>query len=82
MSNDLLIRQSVAAALDSKLGLTADEIGVEVHHGFVKLAGQVSTKADRLNAERVAKKVPGVTEVLLDIDVQPSIRSLRRVAHI
>jgi osmotically-inducible protein OsmY len=82
MSNDLLTQQAVVAALDSKLGLTAEEIGVEVHHGFVKLAGRVSTAADRLNAERVAKRVPGVTAVILDVDVLPSIRPVRRVAHI
>jgi osmotically-inducible protein OsmY len=73
MKNDLLIQKDVTAALDLQLGLTPAVIGVEVHHGFVHLAGRVQTQADRSNAERVAMRVDGVTGIDADIDVVPAI---------
>ena len=72
MKNDLLIQRDVIAALALDSALTADAIGVEVHHGFVKLAGHVSHNADRMSAERLAKRVSGVADVYLDIDVFPT----------
>lgn len=73
MKNDLLIQKDVTVALDLQLGLTTAAIGVEVHHGFVRLAGRVQTQADRSNAKRVAMRVEGVTGINLDIDVVPAI---------
>lgn len=69
MKSDLLIQKDVTAALDLQLGLTPAVIGVEVHQGFVHLAGRVQTQADRSNAERVAMRVEGVTGLNVDIDV-------------
>ena len=73
MKNDLLIQKDVVAALDSQLGLTPAVIGIEVHHGFVHLAGQVQTQDDRSNAERVAMGVEGVRGINVDIDVGAAI---------
>ena len=73
MKNDLLIQKDVVAALDSQLGLTPAVIGIEVHHGFVRLAGQVQIQDDRSNAERVAMRVEGVTGINADIDVGAAI---------
>ncbi len=75
MKNDLLIQRDVIAALALDSALAADAIGVEVHHGFVKLAGHVRTNADRMNAEHMTKRVSGVTDVALDIDVLPTKRT-------
>ena len=82
MRNDLLMRNEVVTALNMQLGLIADAIGVEVHHGFVKLAGRVQSTADRHHAERVARQVVGVTGLNIDIDVIPTIRPLRARAKI
>lgn len=72
MKNDLLIQRDVVAALALNSALGADAIGVEVHHGFVKLAGHVRTNADRMKAAYMTKRVSGVTDVALDIDVLPT----------
>jgi osmotically-inducible protein OsmY len=56
-----------------QLGLSPAAIGVEVHHGFVHLAGRVETQSDRSNAERVAMRVEGVTGIYVDIIVGPAI---------
>jgi osmotically-inducible protein OsmY len=69
MTNDMQIRHDVLAALDKEQNVIADTIGVEVHHGVVKLAGRVSDGAIRKGAEGAAAGVDGVTAVVLDIDV-------------
>ena len=69
MKNDMQIQRDVLAKLDGEPNLTADTIGVEVHHGVVKLAGRVSDLEIRANAERAAGAVDGVTSVVMDIDV-------------
>jgi osmotically-inducible protein OsmY len=45
MANDMQIRHDVLAALDREQNVIAGTIGVEVHHGVVKLAGCVSDDA-------------------------------------
>ncbi len=39
MKNDLLLQLDVVAELDRELHTAANGIGIEVHHGTVKLAG-------------------------------------------
>ena len=41
MKNDMQIQQDVVAQLDSAKNVITGTIGVEVHHGVVKLAGRV-----------------------------------------
>jgi osmotically-inducible protein OsmY len=69
MTNDLQIRHDVLAALDRQRNIIAGSIGVEVHHGIVKLAGRVDDVATREGAERAAAEVDEVTAVVMDIDV-------------
>jgi osmotically-inducible protein OsmY len=69
MKNDLLLQQDVIAELNREPTVDGAGIGVEVHHGVVKLAGHVSSSAGKWNAERAAQRVDGVTAVVMDIDV-------------
>jgi osmotically-inducible protein OsmY len=69
MKNELELQQDVLAELDSEQTHVNSAIGVEVHHGVVKLAGRVSNYAIRENSERAARRVDGVTSVIMDIDV-------------
>jgi len=69
MTNDMQIRHDVLAALDREQSVVANTIGVEVHHGVVKIAGRVSDDAIKKSAERAAVGVDGVTAVVMDVDV-------------
>lgn len=69
MTNDKQIQHDVLAALGQERNVVADSIGVEVHHGVVKLAGHVSDQAAMECAERAARRVDDVTTVIMDIDV-------------
>jgi osmotically-inducible protein OsmY len=69
MTNDMQIRHDVLAALDREQNVIANTIGVEVHHGVVKLAGCVSDDAIKKGAEGAAVAVDGVTAVVMDVDV-------------
>lgn len=69
MKNDLLIQQDVLTQLDHEQNIITGTIGVEVHHGVVKLAGRVSNPAVRQAAERAARRVTDVTDIVMDIDV-------------
>ena len=69
MKNDMQIQRDVLAGLDREPDVIAGTIGVEVHHGVVKLAGRVSDSATRKNAELAAGAVDGVTTVVMDVDV-------------
>jgi osmotically-inducible protein OsmY len=69
MANDMQIRHDVLAALDGEQGVITGTIGVEVHHGVVKLAGCVIDSEIRKGAERAAVGVDGVTAIVMDIDV-------------
>ena len=69
MTNDTQIQHDVLAALDREQNVIAGSIGVEVHHGVVKLAGRVNDGAIATGAERAAVGVDAVTAVVMDIDV-------------
>jgi osmotically-inducible protein OsmY len=69
MKNDVQIQRDVVAGLDHEPNVVAGTIGVEVHHGVVKLAGRVSDSTIRSNAELAAGAVEGVTNVVMDVDV-------------
>jgi len=88
MKNDTQIQRDVLAVLDREPNVIAGTIGVEVHHGVVKLAGRVSDSAIMKNAELAAGAVDGVTTVVMDIDVAaagaaaPSAGDITRVARV
>jgi osmotically-inducible protein OsmY len=69
MANDMQIRHDVLAALDREKSVIAGSIGVEVHHGVVKLAGLVDDLSIKEGAQRAAGQVHDVTAVVVDIDV-------------
>jgi osmotically-inducible protein OsmY len=73
MKNDMEMRQDVLAELDRERNVVAGTIGVEVHHGVVKLAGRVSDDATSKNSELAARRVDGVTNVIMDIDVAAAV---------
>jgi osmotically-inducible protein OsmY len=69
MKNDMQMQQDVLAALDREQNVITGTIGVEVHHGVVKLAGRVRDDSIRENSELAARRVDGVTSVVMDVDV-------------
>ncbi len=69
MKNDMQIQSEVLAELDREQRIIAGTIGVEVHHGVVKLAGRVGDGAIKGIAEQAARRVKDVTNVVMDIDV-------------
>jgi osmotically-inducible protein OsmY len=69
MKNDMQIQSEVLAELDREQRITAGSIGVEVHHGVVKLSGRVGDGAVREIAEVAARRVKDVTNVVMDMDV-------------
>jgi osmotically-inducible protein OsmY len=71
MSNDTQIQHDVVEQLDREPNAIAGTIGVEVHHGVVKLAGRVGDDASKKNAELAAARVDEVTKVIMDVDVAP-----------
>jgi osmotically-inducible protein OsmY len=77
MKNDRQIQQEVLAELDRDRNITKGTIGVEVHHGVVKLAGRVDDPALKRNAELAARRVADVTSVIMDIDVSDGFANAR-----
>jgi osmotically-inducible protein OsmY len=69
MKLDMQIQQDVLAELNREENIVNSTIGVEVHHGVVRLAGRVSDQEIRKKAELAARRVEGVTTVVMDIDV-------------
>jgi osmotically-inducible protein OsmY len=69
MKNDMQMQQDVLAALDREQNVVTGTIGVEVHHGVVKLAGRVPDDSIRDSSELAARRVDGVTSVVSDVDV-------------
>jgi osmotically-inducible protein OsmY len=69
MANDMQIRHEVLIALSREQNIIAGTIGVEVHHGVVKLAGRVSDSVIKAGAERAAARVDNVTAVVMDMDI-------------
>jgi osmotically-inducible protein OsmY len=67
MKNDTQIQQEVLAELDRDSTLPPESVGVEVHHGVVKLAGRTDDAAFKKSAEMAARKVNGVRRIVLDM---------------
>jgi hypothetical protein len=67
MKNDIQIQQEVVAELNHDDKVPTGSVGVEVHHGVVKLAGTASDSTTKENAELAARRVDGVTKIVLDM---------------
>ena len=70
MKNDTQIQQDVLAELEQDESLPADSIGVEVHHGVVKLAGRINDTETKQRAVRDARRVDGVRSIVLDMGIE------------
>jgi osmotically-inducible protein OsmY len=85
MKTDIGLQHDVLAQLERECHLGDDAIGVEVHHGVVKLAGCVRDFEIMQRVEFAARHVEGVATVVMDIDVSstPTVRrSARDVARL
>jgi osmotically-inducible protein OsmY len=67
---DLRTRKFVAQQLDWDPAVDASAIGVAARDGAVTLTGYVNSYAEKLAAERAAKRVHGVRAVANDIEVR------------
>jgi osmotically-inducible protein OsmY len=70
MANDLALRQEILDELEFEPSVDAAQIGVAVKDGVVTLSGRVDTYAEKLAAEKAAKRVRGVKAVAEDIEVR------------
>jgi osmotically-inducible protein OsmY len=77
MKTDLQLQQDVMAELNWDPSVNAAEIGVEVKHGVVTLAGEVSHYAQKWNAESAALRVHGVKALAMEIQVKLPQMGLR-----
>jgi osmotically-inducible protein OsmY len=72
MKTDSELRRDVERELEWDPSIDARNIGVAVKNGVVTLTGYVSRYADKWRAERIAKRVAGVTAIANEIEVKLS----------
>jgi osmotically-inducible protein OsmY len=78
MSNSINLQHRVQEELEWEPSLDASHIGVAATQpGVVTLTGTVASYAEKLSAERAAKRVAGVRALANDIEVRP-LGSLKR----
>jgi len=70
MKTDTQLQHDVLAELEWEPSIEASQIGVTAKDGVVALTGSVVSYADKLTAERSAKRVYGVKAVANDIEVK------------
>ena len=70
MKNDTQLQQEVLAELEREPALPPDSVGVEVHHGVVKLAGRNNDANFKRSAELAARRVRGVRGIVLDMGIE------------
>jgi osmotically-inducible protein OsmY len=71
MKTDLEIQKDVTSALAREAAIPSGVLGVEVHHGVVKLAGNITDKSILQASTVAAKRVDGVTAIVLDVAHAP-----------
>jgi len=67
---DTKLQHRVLAELEWDPSVEASKIGVAAKDGVVTLTGSVTSYADKMTAERVAKRVYGVKAVANDIEIK------------
>ncbi len=82
MKTDLQLQQDVMAELKWEPAVHAAQIGVEVKHGVVTLAGEVGSYTEKWNAERAAQRVSGVKALAIELKVKLSAIGQRSDAEI
>ena len=68
---DIQLRCAVLDQLSKDPKVRSTEIGVGTSHGVIALSGYVNKDEERIEAEKIARKVTGVLEVANDIQVRP-----------
>ena len=68
--DDKKLRRDVIDALDWDPSVDSANIGVAVNDGVAVLSGHVGNYAQKLSAERIAKRVKGVTAIAEEIEVR------------
>lgn len=71
MKTDLEIQKDVADALARDNMIPPGALGVEVHHGVVKIAGNITDRSVIHASTVAARRVDGVTQVVLDVAHAP-----------
>jgi osmotically-inducible protein OsmY len=82
MKTDAQLQQDVMAELKWEPAVHAAQIGVQVKDGVVTLAGEVSSYAEKWNAEKAAQRVSGVMALAVDLKVKLSELGKRTDADI
>ena len=75
---DDAIEDSFKAELKKNRSLNDQDISVKSKNGAVVLTGSVKTEAQKREAERLAKHVPNVQQVVNEIEVKPGKHSSAR----
>ncbi|MEA2587080.1 MAG: hypothetical protein QOH66_7 [Actinomycetota bacterium] len=70
MKDDEQLRRDVLAELEYDPSIDARKIGVAVEDGIVTLTGEVSTFAEKWNAERAVERVEGVRGIVNRMEVK------------
>ena len=82
MRDDLELKHDVEAELEWDPSVDARQIGVIVKDGIVTLTGEVTSYAQKWNAERAAERVEGVIGIANEIEVKvPGERSDADIAQ-
>lgn len=68
--DDTTITTTVKSKLAAEKGSTLTRVSVETNRGVVQLSGVVASSADKALAERVARGVGGVRNVVNNLQVQ------------
>ncbi|MEP7100187.1 MAG: BON domain-containing protein, partial [Burkholderiales bacterium] len=82
MKTDTQLQHDVGEELKWEPQVTASQIGVEVKDGVVTLSGEVSSYAEKWNAERAAQRVSGVNALAIALKVKLSEFGTRTDADI
>jgi osmotically-inducible protein OsmY len=70
--SDKILRQDVLDELEFEPSLDAAHIGVTVDSGVVTLTGHVASYAEKIAAEKAARRIRGVRAIAQEIHVQSS----------
>jgi osmotically-inducible protein OsmY len=77
MNHDLQLQRRVIDALEFEPGIDAAHVGVSARDGVVTLSGHVRSYAEKIAAERMARRVRGVEAVAQELEVRlPSDKKL------
>lgn len=82
MKTSMQLQHDVLAELEWEPSIDASKIGVAAQDSVVTLTGSVKSFADKLLAERIAKRVAGVKGIANDIDVRIAANAKRTDAEI